>query len=83
MTARYPTVTSSITSEYMRVSEPNPIANGEDARISTAIQAPARPATRRPANHIGTRVTTETTPDSERTARSEVPNTSVHACSMK
>src|SRR5215208_1168276 len=82
-TARYPTVTSSITSEYMRVSEPNPIANGEAARISTAIQAPGRPATRRPANHIGTSVATDTTPDSERTAKSEVPNTSVHASSHR
>ena len=38
---------------------------------------------RRPANHIGTNVATDTTPDRERTARSVVPNTSVHACNMK
>ena len=67
----------------MRVSEPNPIANGDDARTSTAIQAPDRPAMRRPANHIGTNVATDRIPDSERTATSDVPNTSVHACNMK
>ena len=67
----------------MRVSEPNPIPNGDDARITTAIHAPARPAMRRPANHIGTNVATDRIPDSARTAKSVVPNTSVHACNMK
>jgi hypothetical protein len=59
------------------------MAKGDDARIRTAIQPPARPAIRRPANHIGTKVATERIPESDRTARLPVPNTSVQTWSRK
>ena len=56
------------------------MANGALATSTTTIQAKERPPNRRPATQATGRVATEMTPDSDRTPRSELPNTFIQKC---
>src|SRR5258706_9916316 len=82
-TARIPTNTTKISSEYMRADVAYATAYGLADSTSTAAHAVARPPMRFPQYQAGGSDATANTPESDLTAKSDVPNSSIQKCNSR